>query len=108
MSGRRGRGRVWDLKHIAFGGVDDHRLAAGAHPGQLCIVVQVHMPVHEPLRLKLIQQRVEALKAFVGVVGVVVQTAAGEWVNSRSMPPALWALRRSLRTRPLISFSVYW
>ena len=67
------RVRIRDLEHIALGGVDDGGVAAGAYPGQLCIVIQVYVPVDEPLRLVLIQNLVEALKAPVGTVVPIVQ-----------------------------------
>ena len=77
--------RVRDLEHIALGSVDHGGLAAGAHARQLCIIVQVHMAVHEPLRLVFIHQIIEARKALVSMIRAVVQD--DEWVSSRSMPP---------------------
>ena len=69
-----GRVRVWDLEYITLGGVDNGGVAAGAYPGQLCIVIQVYVPVDEPFRLVLVQNLVEALKAPVGTVVPVVQS----------------------------------
>ena len=69
-----GRCRVRDLEHIALGGVDNGGVAAGAYPGQLCIVIQVYVPVDEPFRLVLVQNLVEALKAPVGTVVPIVQS----------------------------------
>ena len=69
-----GRCRVRDLEHIALGGVNNGGVAAGAYPGQLCIVIQVYMPVDEPFRLVLVQNLVEALKAPVGTVVPIVQS----------------------------------
>ena len=46
-------------------------LAAGAYARQLCIIVQVHMAVHEPLRLVFIHQIIEARKALVSTIRAV-------------------------------------
>ena len=67
------RVRVRDLKHIALRGIDDRRPAAGAHARQLGIIVQVHMPVYEPLRLVFVHQIVEAFKPLVGAVCTIIQ-----------------------------------
>lgn len=88
--------------------LDDRGLAVGAHPGQIGIIAQVDMPVHEPLGLVLLQQVVEAGKALVGPVIAIVQAGRRGMGQQQVDAAARWALNQSRRIRRRISCSVYW
>ncbi len=80
----------------------------GADAGEFGVVVQVHMPVHEPLGLVIFQQAVERLKPHVGLVAAVVQ-AFGRGVGQQQVDAA-----RPVGLEPEFPgtashlFSVYW